>query len=65
MRRLYRSRHQRLLAGVCGGIGQYLGVDANVVRLVWIILSLPGAGIPGILAYLICWAVIPAEPVSV
>lgn len=65
MRRLYRSRSNRIVAGVCGGIAEYLGVDANVVRLVWVILSLPGMGIPGVLAYLICWGVVPSSPVAV
>ena len=65
MRRLYRSRQHRFLAGVCGGIGDYLGIDPNVVRIAWVILSLPAMGIPGVLAYLICWAVIPPAPMAV
>ncbi len=65
MRRLYRSRAHRIVAGVCGGIGDYLGVDPTIVRIVWVILSIPGMGIPGVLAYLICWAVVPPSPVAV
>ncbi len=65
MRRLYRSRRQRIVAGVCGGIADYIGVDPTVVRLVWVVLSLPGLGIPGVLAYVICWAIIPPAPAEV
>ena len=59
MRRLYRSRRQRMIAGVCGGFAEYFGVDPTVVRLIWVLLSLPFVGFIGVLAYLICWAVIP------
>ena len=59
-RRLYRSRTDKKIAGVCGGIAAYFGVDPVIPRIVWIVLVL-GAGI-GILAYLICWIVIPEEP---
>lgn len=62
MKRPYRSRESKMLAGVCAGIGRFLGVNANLVRLGWAVFSLPGAGIPGVLAYVICWAVIPVEP---
>lgn len=64
-RRLARSVADRKLAGVCGGLAEYLGVDSTVVRLAWVILSIyPGAIVCGILAYLIAWFVIPkaAEP---
>lgn len=50
---LVRSRNDRVLAGVCGGIARWLGVRSNVVRVVWVILSLaPG---PLWLAYVILW----------
>ncbi len=63
MRRLYRSRHDRFIAGVCGGIAEYFGVDPTIVRLIWVLLTLPGF-VHGILAYIICWAVIPPETVG-
>ena len=61
-RRLYRSRTDRKLGGVAGGIGHYFGVDPTLVRLAWVLLLLAG-GI-GLLAYLIAWLVIPEEPVG-
>ncbi|MEX1248803.1 MAG: PspC domain-containing protein [Anaerolineales bacterium] len=57
---LRRSRSNRMIAGVCGGLENYFGVDAVLFRIGFIIAALPG-GIPGILAYLICWIAIPVE----
>ena len=60
IKRLYRSRKDRILCGVCGGIGEYLGVDPTIVRLLWILFSLAyGAGI---LAYILACIVIPEKP---
>ena len=61
IKRLYRSRKDKVLAGVCGGIAEYLDVDPVVVRLVWAILTLISMGM-GLLAYLIAWIIIPEEP---
>lgn len=59
-KKLYRSKTDKKLAGVCGGLAQYLNMDASVVRLIWILISIfAGAGL---LAYLICALVIPEEP---
>ncbi len=55
-RRLYRSRTNRILTGLCGGVGEYLNVDPVLVRLVWILL--PG---PNIIAYLIGALIVPEE----
>ena len=58
--RLYRSGKEKLLAGVCGGIAEYLKVDPVLIRLVWVALILTGGiGIP---LYLIAWIVIPRNP---
>jgi phage shock protein C len=57
---LRRSRRDRVFAGVCGGMGEFFGISAIWFRLAFLIALLPG-GIPGILAYVICWLVIPAE----
>jgi len=60
-KRLTRSASNKKVAGVCGGLAEYLGVDATVVRGVWVVLSIyPGAVIGGIVAYLIAWLVIPS-----
>jgi len=60
VRRLKRSLTDRKVAGVCGGLGDYLDIDPVVFRLLFVLACLPG-GIPGLLAYLICWVVIPEE----
>jgi phage shock protein PspC (stress-responsive transcriptional regulator) len=58
--RLTRSETDKKIAGVCGGLAEYFGVDATAVRLVWAILSIVcGAVIGGVLAYLAAWFIIP------
>jgi phage shock protein C len=61
MKRLYRSTTERLLGGVCGGIGRHIDVDPIIIRIVWILITCVSLGI-GIIAYLVCWVVIPEEP---
>ncbi|MDD1655959.1 MAG: PspC domain-containing protein [Methanomicrobiales archaeon] len=61
MQRIYRSRNERVLAGVCGGIGVAADVDPSLVRLAWVVLSLLSMG-AGILLYLAAWLIIPEEP---
>ena len=61
-RRLYRSQRDRVLGGVCGGLGEYLGLDPTIIRLIFILLALLGGH--GILLYLILWLVIPPAPVA-
>jgi phage shock protein C len=58
--RLYRSRGDRVVAGVAGGIARYLGVDPVLVRLAIVALAIVGGS--GILAYLIAWVIVPEEP---
>ena len=60
VKRLYRSGKDKLLGGVCGGVGEYLGVDPVLIRLLWVIAAL-GWG-TGILAYIIAWIIIPRNP---
>jgi phage shock protein C len=65
-RRLVRSSTDVKIAGICGGLAEYMGVDATPVRVLWIILSvLPGAILGGLLAYLVAWLIIPKPPVVV
>ncbi len=61
-RRLYRSRNDRMIAGVCGGLARYLGTDPTLVRVVFALASLFFLGIGGVLAYLVLWAIVPEEP---
>ncbi len=56
-KRLMRSTTDKMLAGVAGGLAEYLGVDATLVRLAFVILALAGG--PGLLIYLILWFVMP------
>jgi phage shock protein PspC (stress-responsive transcriptional regulator) len=59
-RRLLLSATDSKIAGVCGGIGEYFGIDSTVVRLVWAALTVvPGAFVGGILAYVFAWIIIP------
>ncbi len=60
-RGLYRSRRNRIIAGVAGGMAERFGLPSFVIRLIWLLLLLPG-GIPGVLPYLLCWILIPNEP---
>lgn len=62
VKRLYRSRQQRILAGVCGGIAEYFEIDPVLVRILWVLL-LFAAG-TGLVAYLIAWLIVPEAPVS-
>ena len=57
---LRRSRHDRMLAGVCGGLGQFFGISAFWFRLAFLIALIPG-GVPGIAVYLLMWLIMPAE----
>lgn len=58
-RMLYRSERNRMIAGVCGGIGEYFGIDPVAVRLIFILFTLAGAS--SILVYLILWLIVPTE----
>ena len=60
MKRLVRPKKGRKIAGVCLAFANYLNIDVTVVRLVWILLLLPG-GVPGLLPYIISWIMIPSE----
>lgn len=57
-KRLYRSEYDRMLAGVCGGLSRYIGLDATVIRLLWALWGVTGIGI---VAYLIAACIIPRE----
>jgi phage shock protein C len=60
VKRLYRSRSQRMIAGVSGGLGDYLNIDATVIRLIFVIAALWGGA--GIIVYLVMWLMVPEEP---
>lgn len=56
---LQRSKDQRIIAGVCGGIAEWLGWDATLVRVLFVVVSLASAAFPGILVYLVLWLLMP------
>jgi phage shock protein C len=58
--KLCRSRRNRVVAGVCGGLEEFFGISAFWFRLAFLIALLPG-GVPGFLVYLACWIIIPGE----
>jgi phage shock protein C len=60
-KRLYRSKNDRMIAGVCGGLAEYFNVDPVIIRIIAFILLLPG-GLPGIVPYVILWIVVPEKP---
>ena len=57
---LRRSRTKRVIGGVCGGLEAFFGIDAVWFRIAFVIAAIPG-GVPGILAYLVCWLIMPLE----
>ena len=63
--RLYRSRTHRMIAGVCGGIAQHFNLDPTLVRILYVLVSIFSAAVPGFLLYVILWAIIPEEPTPV
>ena len=56
---LRRSHHDRMIAGVCGGIAEYFGWDPTMVRVGYVLLSVLSAAFPGALVYCIMWLVVP------
>ena len=59
-KKLYRSKVDKKIAGVCGGLAKYLHIDATIVRLIWALVVICGGA--GLLAYIVCAMVIPEEP---
>jgi phage shock protein PspC (stress-responsive transcriptional regulator) len=58
---LRRSRRHCLIAGVCGGLAEWLGWDVTLVRVLYVVVSILSAAFPGILAYIILWVIMPQE----
>lgn len=58
-KKLYRSDENKMLAGVCGGIAEYFGVDPTLIRLAWVVFSLLGGS--GLLAYILAAIIIPRD----
>lgn len=58
---LRRSRKNRMLGGVCGGLANWLGWDVTLLRVLYVVISILSAAFPGLLAYIILWVVMPEE----
>lgn len=63
-KKLTLSKENRVLAGVCGGIGEYFNVDPVFVRVMWIVFTVATVG-AGVIAYLASWVIIPESPKEV
>ena len=61
IKKLYRSKTANVIAGIAGGMGDFFKVDPVIVRVVWVLLLIFGV-FPAIIAYLLCWMIIPLEP---
>ena len=61
-KRLAKSNVNRVISGVCGGIGEYFNVDPTLIRLGWAALTVFTAGMGGLIAYIICAVVMPNAP---
>lgn len=59
-KKLYRSRYDKAIAGICAGLGKYFQIDPIIIRLGFIFLALAGG--PGVIIYVIMWVVVPEEP---
>ena len=66
VKKLYRSKSNRMIAGVCGGIGERTGIDPTIIRLVWAVASiLLWWGLGGIILYIVFAIIIPDEPTHI
>ena len=59
-KRIYRSRREKMIAGVCGGTAEFFNLDPTIIRLIWVVFVLFGGW--GILMYIIAWFIIPKNP---
>jgi phage shock protein PspC (stress-responsive transcriptional regulator) len=57
--RLHRSTGNRMIAGVCGGLAEWLGWDPTLVRILYVVVSIASAAFPGFLIYLVLWLIMP------
>ena len=60
-KKLGRPREGKMIAGVCAGVARYLEIDVTLVRIVWILVTI-FPPIPGLIAYIVCWIVMPQDP---
>lgn len=61
MKKLYRSKEDRVVAGIAGGLGEYFNVDPTILRIAWVFVVLMTGIFPGVIAYIIALFIIPHE----
>lgn len=61
MKRLYRIEEGKMIAGVCGGLGDYFNLDCSLIRLLYLLFTVVSAGFGGIIVYIIAAAIIPSK----
>jgi len=59
MKKLYKSKNNKIFSGVIGGLGEYLGIDPTILRLIWLLILITTGIIPGILIYIIAALIVP------
>jgi phage shock protein C len=59
---LRRSRRNRMIAGVCGGLAEWLGWDPTLVRVLYVVVSILSVAFPGLIVYVVLWLVMPEAP---
>jgi len=63
-KKLYRSSKQRMIAGICGGLAEYFDVDVNIMRLLFVAISLLSVLFPMVIFYIMAWIIVPEEEKS-
>jgi len=63
-KKLYRSKTKKMIAGVCGGLADYLDMDANLMRLLFVAIALLTALLPMAIFYIVAWIIVPMEEES-
>ena len=63
-RKLYRSSKQRMIAGICGGLAEYFDMDVNIMRLLFVAISLLSVLFPMVIFYIIAWIIVPEKEKS-
>ena len=61
IKKLHRSKQDRVIAGICGGMGEYFNIDPTIVRVAWLLATIFTGVFPGLLAYIICIGIIPSK----
>jgi phage shock protein PspC (stress-responsive transcriptional regulator) len=62
MKKLYRSRNDQKIAGICGGLAEVLHFDSNLVRLAFVFIGLVTQIVPAVITYLVAWLILPEGP---